>query len=215
MNRMDETAVLRFSSGEMNVQEESTFLAQCEIEPTLWREAVLAVVEHRRVVAVLGEFGAMDATPAPRAREEIQGRVRWRSAGVLALGAMVAGLFLGSMATRLASPPNGRSLPSVGTTLATAREGGSAPTAAIDENSASGATWLQRGSRAKSPTDAALRDLVGPRQSESLGPETVEAVLRNGPSQVEEQPVLYIIDTGSGTRWAIPTKRTTFHYVNR
>ncbi len=74
MNTIDETTLLRFGSGELDAQQEATFLARCELTSGAWREAALAVVEHRRMVEALGELAgaqppeATVRTPPPRGR---------------------------------------------------------------------------------------------------------------------------------------------------
>ena len=109
MKPLDETDVLRFASGEMDADEESTFLARCEIASDSWREVVLAVAEHHRLVELLGEMAASDKEPqlaARRTKQEL-GR-RLRSVSMTAAAALVAGLLLGIIGTRMASSFHGR-----------------------------------------------------------------------------------------------------------
>jgi anti-sigma factor RsiW len=98
MNSIDETTLLRFASGELDAEQEATLLAQCELAPESWREAVLAVVEQRRMVEVLGELAAEDRpSPAPKPAQRIRD---WRVLPVAA-AALVIGLAIGIVAARM------------------------------------------------------------------------------------------------------------------
>jgi hypothetical protein len=97
MNRADDEAqILRFASSELGPAEESAFLARCEREPGLWRAAALAVVEHRRVAAALGELCAESTPAGPRPS-------RHGPRAILA-AALAAGLLLGALGDRWLGP---------------------------------------------------------------------------------------------------------------
>ena len=171
MKPVDETTMLRFASGEMSHAEEATFLCRCEMEPALWREAVLTVVEHRRLVSALSEF-AVEEQPSPPVRTSPKSAKRparaaaWRVAAVSA--AMAAGFLLALLGIHWFTPTThaGSVLPSP--TMAVA-EAASAPQAVPDGRPPRGPTAvaanrepanaLANGSELAG--DAALHDAVG------------------------------------------------------
>jgi hypothetical protein len=191
MKPMDENAVLRFAVGELDAEEESDFLAHCEIAPDCWRDAVLAVSEHRRLVEALreacgAELGRPDAT-----RSTKPPRARWHSAIVTAtVGA--AGLLLGIIATRALDFVSGREAPVAQNRRALGEPGSVAPPAVVP---------------------ASIRVEL-PQTMPSLST-TQRAALEAAGFQVEEQPTVYIINADDGKRWAVPTRRTSLHYVKR
>ncbi|QDS87477.1 hypothetical protein EC9_16550 [Rosistilla ulvae] len=65
MNPEHEQTLERFAAGEMSVAEENDFLARCEIEPTRYRAAALALVEHRRISDALAQFSFPESQPTP------------------------------------------------------------------------------------------------------------------------------------------------------
>jgi hypothetical protein len=192
MTTMDEKRTLRFASGEMDAVEESDFLARCEIAPESWREATLAVAEHRRLVEALGEIAAAGSIPSTAIRRAKPGRTSRQLLIVIATAAFATGLFLAIVGTRVSRFVRDRGTadvqvqPSVeGLDLAVAQE-----------------------------TDAASTIVAGPSNTTLAGPGVHQTVLRSHDVEVKEEPTLYIITTENGTRWAIPTEQTTFCYAN-
>ena len=100
MNSIDETTLLQFAAAELDADREATFLAQCEIAPAAWRAAVIAIVEHRRMVEALGELAAEEFPEAAVGKSAPRG---WRIIP-LALAAMVAGIFIGLAAPLMTAP---------------------------------------------------------------------------------------------------------------
>jgi hypothetical protein len=227
MKSLDKRTMLRFASGELGPEEESTFLARCEIAPESWRDAVLAVAEHRRLVEALGELAADDApspnvpSPDTQPRWPTAARAanpgRWRSAAAAA-AALAAGLLLGVAGARLTGffpgrePANAREMQVV-TMPAQPQSAKQAESAAtqleptLPKRTAPDGVPVSNVVAATMPTDVL--------QMPPTISETQRAVLGNHGFQVEEEPTLYVIDGGNGTRWAVPTQRTTLHYVKR
>ncbi|MGO9110747.1 MAG: hypothetical protein ACLP9L_16115 [Thermoguttaceae bacterium] len=196
MNPSDETTILRFASGEMDAEEESTFLAQCEMTPLSWREAVLAVAEHRRLVESLGDLAIAERGSSPIAGRAKQGPGRWRLAAVAA-AALVAGLLLGVAGARATGFVHGRETQVVQAPPVLQP----APAVSLASDDVTPATAMVY------PADL-LR-------MEPIIPEAQRAVLREHGFQVEEEPTLYIITEENGTRWAVPTQRAVLQYVKR
>lgn len=95
----DTVALERFACGEMTGDEEALFLAQCEIEPERWRAAMLACVEHRRLVAALARCSATTraaSRPSGAVRGHRRSQVAALAAGIACIACgMVAGYRLG------------------------------------------------------------------------------------------------------------------------
>jgi hypothetical protein len=189
MNTTDENLILRFASGELDAEEEATFLAGCEISPDGWRDAVLAVAEHRHLVEALGEMAA-ESTPSALGSRTRRRAGRWRSLPAVAAAALAAGLLLGIVGTHETNLLGNRR-PQVA----------DAPVINISQPPVS----LSSDGAAPNPGDIPW---MQPIISESQ-----KAVLRAHGFQVEEKPGLYIIPAGNGTQCAIPTQQAELHYV--
>ena len=203
MKLLDEAIILRFASGEMDAEEESTFLARCEVAPDCWREAVLAVAEHRRLVEALGELAAVETNPAPAARQTKLRLGRWPAAPTAA-AALVAGLLLGIVAMRVAGPVTGRETRAVAASPAAQQ-----PRPAVEPASE------VAGSVAAERPDEAAPAPAGLLQMKSIIPDVQRAVLGEHGFQVDEEPTLHVITTADGTQWAVPTQRVTLRYVKQ
>jgi hypothetical protein len=192
MKLLDETMILRFASGEMAAEDESNFLARCEIAPDSWRSAALAVAEHRRMVEALGEMAATETIPATVGNVKTGFALR-RSPLLMAAAALAIGLLLGIVGTRVNGFVKVREVP-----VATAPPAEQQPKAAVATE--------------PDPASAVLTDTS--RKAPAM-PEVHPAVLRTHDVEVKEEPTLYIVTAKDGTRWAIPVQQTTFCYVNR
>lgn len=200
MRQIGENELLRFASAELSATEEEQFLAWCEIEPEHWRDACLAVVEHRRIGLALRDFSeaagerpALAVTAAPRRR--FGNLPMW--------AALAAGLLLGSVGMRLVGIER-TSVPTPAT-QAIAAESSVAPAAVPTEVASREVVVNATDGASSALADAlSLRPLIG--ESES-------SVLRQHGFQIEEKPELYIVEAGDGTRWALPVQRATLHYV--
>jgi hypothetical protein len=195
MSTIDETTLLRFASGELDSEEESGFLARCEATPGAWREAALAVAEHRRVVEALGELA--DEAPIPSVAPSRR-RGAW-STPALAIAALAAGLLIGIATAHLAGLGNPRGPQVVQTP---------APTQAPSPVATS---------KAASPVVEPSAVLAPRPVAHSPVPTDHDdyrrAVLARHGFEVQEEPTVYVITTANGTHWTVPTQRTTLHYV--
>ena len=198
MNPTDETTILRFASGELDADDESTFLAQCELRPEAWRETVLAVAEHHRIVEALGDLAAEDL-PSPAAAPARRARA-WRPLPVAA-AALAAGIALGIVtmyATGLGSPRRAQ-------VVKTPQPAQSPPPEPAPDRAVSTVA------AAKATPDALPEQAWPP----AVGNDFQRAMLVKHGFEVEEEPTVYVITTANGTRWAVPTQRTTLHFVKR
>jgi len=190
MKRLDETKVLRFASGEMDADEESNFLALCEIAADGWREAVLAVAEHRQLVETLGEL-ATNSNRSDAGGRTKPGADARRSRLAIAAAALAMGLLLGVAGTRVAGLINGRDAQAV-----VAQSAVQQPELEVK--------------RASDPASPILGDRL---RTAAPIPEAQQVALESHDFTVKEEPTLYIVTTGDGTRWAIPIEQTTFCYA--
>jgi hypothetical protein len=200
MKPIDETTILRFASGELGVEQESTFLARCELTPEAWRETVLAVAEHHRLLEALGELAAAADAPLPAATPPHRTGA-WRMLS-LAAAALVAGVVIGIATMHMAGLGSLRETQVVRATQAAPAPGTeTTPVAALPATSA-----------AKITTEPLPEDIWPVAQTND---EAQRAVLASHGLEVEEEPTMYVITANNGTRWAIPTQRTKLHFVNR
>lgn len=213
MKPANESLLLRFASGELDLQEESSFLARCEIEPELWREAVLATAEHRRLLGALSQWAtAADVAAAepPPAQPASQPAARPPRRHLLA--ALAAGLCLGIVGMRLAAWATGPQGPSEEAVLTAQRhEAATAAPAAT-----SGPDGGIPASPLAAPAPLALHPAAGLDDAwhmEPIIPETESQLLRKHGFRVEQKPTVYIIDGGNGSRWAVPVRLATLQYV--
>ena len=202
MNTPDENLILRFASGELSAEEEQALLAGCETAPDCWREAVLAVAEHRRMVEALGEMAGTErdspifaetkigTVPSVMTGHTKQGAGRWCSLAAVAAAALAAGLLLGIVSTRK-------------TSLVGGHQAQVAQTPAVEHLPPP--VNLASDGAASDPGDFA-------RMSPMLS-DAQKAILKAHGFQVEEKPTLYIIPAANGTQWAIPTQQAELHYV--
>jgi len=189
MTTIDEITMLRFASGELDTDTESTFLAQCELSPAAWRATVLAVAEYHRLAAALRELAADDMpTPAtmqtPRARP-------WRWLPVTA-AALAAAIAIGSLVTFFSGP---RQNQVVQTPPVPSQRPECTPTDVARANTLDSAP------------------ILSPKQPHSSDPPP--ALLADHGIEVEDEPTVYVVATADGTRWAVPTQRTVYHFVKR
>jgi hypothetical protein len=191
---VDEETILRFASGELDAEEEANLLARCEIFPETWREAVLAVAEHHRLLAALGETApALGETTGPASTASAR-HGRWLGRTALAAASLAAGLLLGVVGMHFRTPAAGSPRETLVATHPEPQPAAKAvPVAltAVPEESADNPTIP------------------------SLIPAAQVAELQRRGFEVQQEPTLYLITASNGTRWAVPTQRTTLHYVKQ
>lgn len=218
MTSRDEVDVLRFASGEMEAEDENRFLARCELEPALYREATLAVVEQRRVVAALREFvpasdlAETELTGAELARTALASPSAVPAKKPLATlwdwvripATLAAGLLIGMFVTRESGDGQRAGVvkenvaPVVGSPKVVAKN--DPPPMTLEHQDLN---------------EASLRQLAGLLRMEPLIPEDEAAILESHGFVVEELPALYVVDDANGKRWAVPTNRATLRYVKQ
>jgi hypothetical protein len=204
MKPIEEATILQFASGELDAERESTFLAQCELSPEAWRESVLAVAEHRRMVEVLGELAA-EEMPSPAATRPQRAAV-WRTLPLVAAAA-AAGLLIGILATHVAGPGASRQPQIVQTQQPTNGQPAQPPAPETMPAAAHPTTVAAEAATEKLP--------AGYSQPPAANDEFQRDVLAKHGFQVEDEPTLYVVTQANGTRWAVPAQRTTLHYVKR
>lgn len=208
MKTWDEDAILRFASGETDADADATFVAQCELDPDGWREAVLAIVEHRRLTEALRETfdvssPSSSASLSPVASLSPNDDLRTNAepglgrraamsvhAAVRASFTLAAGLLLGI----------------VGTCVALSFGKGEPAKIDMPTGSPSTVAAVVRQVDEPPPQSNDLSPLV-PRI-----PAAQRTLLADCGFQVEEEPTLYVVTTENGMRYAIPTQRTILRY---
>ena len=207
-NKIDERALLRFASGEMSEEEETTFIAANEMAgDARWREAVLAIIEHRRIVSSLTEFAAEPSTTLAISRLPIsitpnhnhQKTKRWFTP-MAALTSLAAGLLVGLAAGHFREPP---------------RE--------VEQGSGASVANANPHPTQVAQAEAPPHTNASPQSMQDAGAFGLEPIIREDQVislrqqgfQVEEQPTIYLIDGGNGRKWPVPTEKATVHYISR
>jgi len=140
-------------------------------------------VAEQRCIVAALQDLATPAMPAPEPRAA----VRWRRAAACTAGALAAGLLLGIWVALAVFRPDHSTLQAVRT-----------PAVQAPANP----------NRTPLVDTAADADAMAPALTV-----TQQAVLRRHGIQVQDDPTLYLVAMDNGTRWMIPTRRTTVHYV--
>lgn len=241
MNPDSEQILNRFAAGEMSLEEESDFLAYCEIEPERYRRAMLAMLEHRRMGDALRAFAfpegddektsdadiKRESPPAP-ARERPRSRV---SASGLAIAALISGIAIGWV---FKSDPSGvAENPGSAGLIA---DGSASPPSVLDtEETPLKDEWIRPLPQSPStlavqpqpqaaefvndsPEDRlapALAQLLAEMRAQPVFTEEPRRRLRESGWEVEEEPLIYLFETGDGQQYAVPSRNTNIRFVKQ
>ncbi|WP_417747154.1 hypothetical protein [Rosistilla oblonga] len=243
MNPEHEQTLERFAAGEMSVAEENDFLARCEIEPTRYRAAALALVEHRRISDALAQFSFPEsqlkpvaaAAPTPPATRS-RGLAFALAATIAAVA--VGGYLLGTIGRDDAvNREFAESQPTATEVIAPAQappQTGDNSQIALqqDESPAAPAASPKHDPRfvelppeseadlSETPENQAARqlgsllaELFRGAQREPIFSDQAKSKLRSDGWEVEEKPLIYVFSTDDGEQYAVPTHNANLRYV--
>ncbi|QDV67866.1 hypothetical protein Poly24_15710 [Rosistilla carotiformis] len=238
MNPEHEQTLERFAAGEMSVAEENDFLARCEIEPTRYRAAALALVEHRRISDALAQFSFPESQPTPAAqvashppRAKSRGAAFAMAAAIAAVA--VGGYFLGAIgrddavnrefaesqptATEVIAPAQAPPQTGGNTQIALQQDGGPAAPAASPKHDP---RFVELPPESETPENQAARqlgsllaELFRGAQREPIFSDQAKSKLRSDGWEVEEKPLIYVFSTDDGEQYAVPTHNANLRYV--
>jgi hypothetical protein len=217
MNPTDETTLARFAGGDMSIAEETEFLACCEIEPDLWRTAALALVEHRQVVSALREFAGDRSNPSINAASRTSSRIKMRWPTMFAVAASLLAIMVGGLSVAY------RAGQRQSTDVQLVNR--DSPDAAAETAEPSVVVYLQTPNEPdypgavqdQSPAIPSTEEMatrLAAMNSRPVLPAEARSLLRQAGVEVDEEPVLYVLDDGSGERWAVPTRNLHLRFVN-
>lgn len=206
MNPTDETVLARFASGDMSIEEETEFLAHCESQPELWRTAALALVEHRQIALALRAFVNMQHTEPKKqgSRASRKMTVRWSTllfAAACLLGLMIGGVSLAYWAGKHANP-------------LIAESENSPVFVHVQPPAEQFSPNIDHFQWPTMQSPEAIAERLAEVHSRPVFPGEARSILREVGVAVEEEPILYILDDGSGERFAIPSRNFHLRYVN-
>ncbi|QDV11942.1 hypothetical protein CA51_18180 [Rosistilla oblonga] len=243
MNPEHEQTLERFAAGEMSVAQENDFLARCEIEPTRYRAAALALVEHRRISDALAQFSFPESQPTPAAQvapHPPQAKSHGVTFAIAAAIAAVAvgGYFLGAIgrgdamndklaesqpaATEAIAPAQAPPQTGGNSQIALQQDGGPADPGGSPKHDprfvelppeAEADLSETPENQAARQLGSLLAELFRGAQREPIFSDQAKSKLRSDGWEVEEEPLIYVFSTDDGEQYAVPTHNANLRYV--
>lgn len=187
-----EVKVAAFADNELGRSEEHEVLSQCEMRPELYRDLVLAVCESRRWATALGGLENNSVQMASLARKD--NRRMWSgtslaiAAGLMLVVGLVGGHFLSGSGDLASGPAN-----------ATQSTDGHEPYFVLLN------VPSQEADQATQLANQYLQPYFQPIERE---------ILRRHGYEIEEHPVLYVVEDDEGNKLAIPQRNFDVRYVS-
>lgn len=210
MNQELELTLLKFADGELTPEEESCFLAECEVSPQQWKQLALAMVAQRRLTEALAGFEE-SATPRNlKARSaETNGsagistaKSRWYMTARLTVisMAMVLAFFIGKQQVQSTAPLVVEVEPS--------------PLLLNDQSEAQKAQVAASGVPELDEFPYDRQEVVNPWTvvSKPVLSEADRHAFSDAGLDVQEENTIYIVNDADGGRWAIPWKYVNVRY---